>query len=441
MNRTSSLRRLVRTCVPAFFCGRGGLERLPSPDARGPSTLFLILLVSLLASPATVLAQSGSQCASDVVVRPGDSLSAIAGRVYGDPSAFSHIVAATNARADIDGTYATIRDPDVLEAGWKLCIPALTASETTTAVAADEMDDFIATVAADISGAFDPAQIRQLNIEAMRQRAYPGSAITVEETLAPGANYNRSIVSYRSDGLKIFALMTTPVGDRPPTGWPVVLFNHGYVAPESYRAMDHFGANVDGLARGHGDSEGEAAGYAGPAYTVDVLNAVAAIKGYPAADPNRIGLWGHSLGGSITLRAMVVGDDIKAGVIWAGMVVSYADLLALLEISPLPLPASIRQFQQQLFQVFGTPQQNPDFWSAISPNSYLADLTGPIQLHHGEADAAVPVLFSMILNQELQAVGQPVELFTYAGDDHNLAGNFDVAIARTIQFFDAHLKG
>ena len=37
-------------------------------------------------------------------------------------------------------------------------------------------------------------------------------------------------------------------------------------------------------------------------------------------------MWGHSMGGGIALRAMVTTSDIKAGVIWAGTVASYADL-------------------------------------------------------------------------------------------------------------------
>ena len=34
------------------------------------------------------------------------------------------IVAATNAIHATDGSFAEIADPNVLEAGWKLCIPA-----------------------------------------------------------------------------------------------------------------------------------------------------------------------------------------------------------------------------------------------------------------------------------------------------------------------------
>ena len=79
--------------------------------------------------------------------------------------------------------------------------------------------------------------------------------------------------------------------------------------------------------RGHGNSEGQGNSYGSNGYTIDVLNAIGSIKKYKDADPNKIGMWGHSMGGHITLRAMVVSRDIKAGVIWAGVVASYPDLL------------------------------------------------------------------------------------------------------------------
>src|SRR3989344_2566762 len=40
----------------------------------------------------------------------------------------------------------------------------------------------------------------------------------------------------------------------------------------------------------------------------------------------RIGMWGHSLGGSVTLRSMVVSPDIRAGVIWGGVVGTYQEI-------------------------------------------------------------------------------------------------------------------
>jgi len=88
-----------------------------------------------------------------------------------------------------------------------------------------------------------------LQIDAMRSRAYPGSDIVIEAVLDPGSNYSRYYVSYLSDGLKIYALMTVPNGEKPPTGWPAVIFNHGYIPPDVYRTTERYIAYVDLIAR------------------------------------------------------------------------------------------------------------------------------------------------------------------------------------------------
>jgi dipeptidyl aminopeptidase/acylaminoacyl peptidase len=77
----------------------------------------------------------------------------------------------------------------------------------------------------------------------------------------------------------------------------------------------------------------------------------------------------------------------------------------------------------------------------VSPNTYLADLSGPIQLHHGTADTSVPVAYSETLYAQIQAAGRPVELFVYRNDNHNISVNFRTAMARSIQFFDTYVKG
>ena len=140
--------------------------------------------------------------------------------------------------------------------------------------------------------------------------------------------------------------------------------------------------------RGHGSSEGQPGGaYSRPDYTVDVLNALASIRRFPGADPNRIGMWGHSMGGYITLRAMVISRDIKAGVIWGGVVASYPDMITRWRATPpATLSAGARDWRSSFIEQYGTFEENPQFWASISANSYLADLSGPLQFHHGEAD-------------------------------------------------------
>lgn len=308
-----------------------------------------------------------------------------------------------------------------------------------------------------------PTPTHPLMIEVMRRQSYPGSDITIEQALEPGPNYERYLVSYRSEGFKIYALLTVPRGEKSASGWPVIIFNHGYIPPAEYRTTERYAAYVDALARsgyivlkpdyrGHGNSEGEAVGgYGSPAYTVDVLNAAASMKRFPNADPARIGMWGHSMGGHITLRAMVVSKDIKAGVIWAGVVASYPDLFSRWRrpstsagnsTLPTPTPDPRRgRWRQELTAVYGSPAQNPVFWASISPNAYLEDLSGPLQLHHGTADASVPAEFSQTLYEQVLAAGRYAELYLYEGDNHNLSKNFSLAMRRTIQFFDAYVKG
>ena len=89
---------------------------------------------------------------------------------------------------------------------------------------------------------------------------------------------------------------------------------------------------------------------------------------------------------------------------------------------------------------YGTPEQNPTFWDSISANSYVSDILGPLQLHHGTGDTSVPYEFSQKLKEQIEATGKQAELFLYQGDDHNLATNFSSAMQRSIEFFEKYLK-
>ncbi len=302
-----------------------------------------------------------------------------------------------------------------------------------------------------------PTPLNSLSISYLRQRRYPGSDITVEQTLTSGSNYNRYVVSYQSDGLKINALMTVPKTTKPKSGFPVIIFNHGYIPPAQYRTTERYVAYVDAFARngyivfksdyrGHGSSEGDAkGGYGSPDYTIDVLNALASLEKYRDADPQRIGMWAHSMGGLVTLRAMVISKDIRAGVIWSGVVASYPDLLEHWRRAPrVPtpvIPESARHWRSDLQQQYGTPEQNPAFWDSISPTSYLSDLSGPLQLHHSTTDPEVPYEFSQTLSDQVQAAGKTVELYSYPGDDHNLSKHLALALQRSVAFFDKYVKG
>lgn len=291
-----------------------------------------------------------------------------------------------------------------------------------------------------------------LSIDYLRSRSYEGSDFIIEQTLTPGSNYNRYIVSYLSDGLKIFALLTIPWEEKPASGYPVVIFNHGYIPPDQYRTTERYLAYTDAFAsngyivvksdyRGHGSSEGNSTSiYGDPGYVIDVLNAFASAKRYPDADSNRIGMWGHSMGGYITLRAMVVNPEIKAGVIWAGVVASYEELFNSWWGGNRSSNSNRPNWRTDMVAQYGTPQENPAYWNALSANAYLADLSGPIQLHHGTGDTTVPYSYSVLLDEQIRAAGRSTEMFLYPNDDHNIATNRDNALVLSVVFFNEHVK-
>jgi dipeptidyl aminopeptidase/acylaminoacyl peptidase len=163
------------------------------------------------------------------------------------------------------------------------------------------------------------------------------------------------------------------------------------------------------------------------------------MKRYPDADPNRMGMWGHSMGGYITLRSLVITRDIKAAVIWGGVVAPYPDLFTRWNPGGRLTRAAPGSWVDSLRQTYGSVEDNPEFWNSISANSYLSELNTPIQLHHSTTDEEVPVEFSQMLYEEMLQASQVVEFYTYEGDNHNISKSFSLAMQRTVEFFDRYL--
>jgi branched-chain amino acid transport system substrate-binding protein len=92
-------------------------------------SISLLLAFLLMLAPHGVRAQDAVSCESDVVVQADDWLSKLAEKFYGDVLAFPAIAQATNAIAASDDSYTTIENVDLIEIGWKLCIPSTADAE------------------------------------------------------------------------------------------------------------------------------------------------------------------------------------------------------------------------------------------------------------------------------------------------------------------------
>jgi dipeptidyl aminopeptidase/acylaminoacyl peptidase len=301
-------------------------------------------------------------------------------------------------------------------------------------------------------GAFEVGD--DLTIASLLELEIEGSEITFEQQLANGPSYFRHLVSYISEGNKIFGLLTVPFGEVPAGGFKAIVFNHGYIPPNSYHTTERYVAYVHTLAshgfvvfkidmRGHGDSEGEASGtYFSPGYTIDAIAALKSLQTLDFVDPEGIGMWGHSMAGNLVLRAMLIEPQVKAGVIWAGAVYSYDDFAAY-GISDPSRPAEqspTRRRGRELIAAYGEPDTDEPFWRAVSLTENIAYLQSPVQLHHAADDSVVNISYSRELAAVLAENGKVHEFYEYAGGGHDITSPyFEEAMLRTIAFFQKHL--
>ena len=89
-------------------------------------TILLLTLFALVVTGNVATAAPPSQGADGeaYIVQPGDWLTKIAEKFYGDANAYRVIVEATNAKAAEDASFAVIDNPSLIRVGQKLWIPA-----------------------------------------------------------------------------------------------------------------------------------------------------------------------------------------------------------------------------------------------------------------------------------------------------------------------------
>jgi len=299
---------------------------------------------------------------------------------------------------------------------------------------------------------------QELTLQYLRDLQITGSEITFEQELDTTAGYTRHLVSYISEGNKIYGLLTIPRVEPPDGGFKAIIFNHGYIPPVNYRTTEGYTAYVDYLAkngfvvfkidyRGHGQSQGEPNGtYFSPGYTIDAITALKSLQRMDFIDPQGIGMWGHSMAGNLVLRAMLVEPDVKAGVVWAGAVYSYDDFEKFrIDDNTYRPPVNQdgtprRRRSQEIFDTYGRPNSQVDYWRAVSLTENINLLESPLQLHHAQDDPVVNIGYSNELAAVLQQNNKDYEFFNYEGGGHNIVSPyFEQAMQRTVEFFQNNL--
>jgi uncharacterized protein len=302
-----------------------------------------------------------------------------------------------------------------------------------------------------------PIPFQEMTVPYLKDRQYQ-SMLGDLQKYADSGSYTSYLASYSSDGLKVNGLLTQPKGEEPAGGWPAIVFIHGYIPPTTYRTTEKYVDYVNYLAqngyvvfkidlRGHGDSEGEPGGaYYSSDYIVDALNAYSALQNSGFVNPQKIGLWGHSMAGNIVLRSLAAKPDIPAAVIWAGAGFTYLDLaeFGLNDNSYRPPADQARRQKerQRLRETYGEPKDGNPFWQLVIATNYLDGFKGAIQLDHAVDDDVVNIGYSRNLDKILDKTSIPHELNEYPSGGHNITNpSFTPAIQNTVEFFDKYLKG
>ena len=281
-----------------------------------------------------------------------------------------------------------------------------------------------------------------LTISDLAARAYGGGEIQVEEVLAVTAAFTRSLITYPSDGLTIYGFIDVPRGEGP---FPVVVVLHGYIPPPEYQTVAYTTRYADALARAgyvaiHPNLRnfppsdgGENVFWTGNA--IDTLNLIALVQawgGKPGllrqADPERVGVWGHSMGGGAAIHVITVDPGIRAAVLYAA-------------ISADPRLNRERDFYWRGALVYKEVRVSEEDMRRIAPIDHLDRIQAAVSIHHSAADPMVPPAWSDDLCARLEALGKTVECFTYQGLPHTFRGDGDTLfMQRYVDFFDRYLK-
>jgi dipeptidyl-peptidase 4 len=142
-------------------------------------------------------------------------------------------------------------------------------------------------------------------------------------------------------------------------------------------------------------------------------------------DAERIGVWGWSYGGYMTLMLMLKSPDLfRAGV--AGAPVTDWSLYD----------------THYTERYLDRPQNNAEGYADSSVLPYVQNLKGKLLVMHGMADDNVLFLNSTKLFRKLQDLGKPFDVMVYPGAKHGLLRQHDGrhAYATIKRFFDDGLK-
>jgi dipeptidyl-peptidase-4 len=223
------------------------------------------------------------------------------------------------------------------------------------------------------------------------------------------------------DGVQLNATMIKPPNFNPQNEYPVVVCTYG--GPHAQVVRNAWGGanflwhqlmaqkgyiiflldNRGSAGRGHA-FETPLHLRLGERELSDQLDGVQYLKSLPYVDASRIGIWGWSYGGHMTLHAMFeAGDEFKAG--FAGG------------------PVTDWRYYDSIYteRYLGLPEKNKKGYQDSSPVRYSGQLKGKLLIAHGTGDDNVHFANTLSVVNELIEKGLNVEVLPFPGRGHGVS--------------------
>jgi pimeloyl-ACP methyl ester carboxylesterase len=323
----------------------------------------------------------------------------------------------------------------------------------------------------------------QYSIPNLLHRQYQSSDLTITSLIEDFPEYSSYEFSFVTLGKRMSGQVNIPKSGTPEKRKSIVLVR-GFVPLEMYTT----GVGTKNAAAvfakqgyltfapdffGYGKSDPEVtdnleARFQKPIEVVELLNSLKTntiswnispsvpSQMQTTLDPNKIGIWAHSNGGQIALTTLEILNSPLPTTLWAPVSAPFPySVLFFTDEEPDEGKASrlwIAEFDRQYNAV--------DF----SLTDHLDLLKGPLQLHQGAADEAVPKVWSDEFVAKLKKENtrrqdavkatpaatqsavvknlEPIEItyYTYLNTDHNMRPSWDTVIQRDVDFFAKQLQ-
>jgi dipeptidyl aminopeptidase/acylaminoacyl peptidase len=308
--------------------------------------------------------------------------------------------------------------------------------------------------------------IQPYTIDGLREHDFQGGEVTIIRTMLETDLFTRYLIEYPSDGLIISGVLQVPKNGTPP--FPVIVMNHGFFSRYVYNSGDGTDRAAEFLnRRGYltissdyrtwGDSDTEVSlFYSGLA--IDVINLMNALPSIPEADAERIGMWGHSMGGGVTLKVLTIDPRVKAAVLYSSVSADFADIIdrwgpgcngdvyvAETTFGCNSSDVLPRGVSQDLVDAYFEAVEDPEILEAVSPYYHLDLVTAPVQITYGSEDGessnGTPPEWSKKMYQAFIDAEKEARLFGHEGESHSLlATEWWSFMERSAQFFDQYVR-